>query len=107
MWEKAIQTRIMSKLILSFCLFVYFFKPGVSNFTDLRTKFGIADVVSCSQILNLSADFKRTTALKKKKKSRVVTLWTEVQEKEFGLERNGKNLYYRDVTIDPWHQGLM
>ena len=58
----------MSKLILSFCLFVYFFKPGVSNFTDLRTKFGIADVVSCSQILNLSADFKRTTALKKKKK---------------------------------------
>ena len=67
-WEKAIQTRIMSKLISSFCLFVYFFKPGVSNFTDLRTKFGIADVVSCSQILNLSADFKRTTALKKKKK---------------------------------------
>lgn len=67
MWEKAIQTRIMSKLISSFCLFVYFFKPGVSNFTDLRTKFGIADVVSCSQILNLSADFKRT-ALKKKKK---------------------------------------
>lgn len=58
----------MSKLILSFCLFVYFFKPGVSNFTDLRTKFGIADVVSCSQILNLSADFKPTTALKKKKK---------------------------------------
>ena len=57
----------MSKLISSFCLFVYFFKPGVSNFTDLRTKFGIADVVSCSQILNLSADFKRT-ALKKKKK---------------------------------------
>ena len=56
----------MSKLISSFCLFVYFFKPGVSNFTDLRTKFGIADVVSCSQILNLSADFKRTTALKKK-----------------------------------------
>ena len=68
MWEKAIQTRIMSKLISSFCLFVYFFKPGVSNFTDLRTKFGIADVVSCSQILNLSADFKRTTVLKKKKK---------------------------------------
>ena len=67
MWEKAIQTRIMSKLISSFCLFVYFFKPGVSNFTDLRTKFGIADVVSCSQILNLSADFKWTTALKKKK----------------------------------------
>ena len=64
----------------SICLFVYFFKPGVSNFTDLRTKFGIADVVSCSQILNLSADFKRTTALKKKqqqqqqKKTRVVTL---------------------------------
>ena len=60
---------------LSVCLF---FKPGVSNFTDLRTKFGIADVVSCSQILNLSADFKRTTALKKtkqnKKKTRVVTL---------------------------------
>ena len=69
MWEKAIQTRIMSKLISSFCLFVYFFKPGVSNFTDLRTKFGIADVVSCSQILNLNADFKRTTALKKKKKN--------------------------------------
>ena len=40
----------------------------MSNFTDLRTKFGIADVVSCSQILNLSADFKRTTVLKKKKK---------------------------------------
>ena len=40
----------------------------MSNFTDLRTKFGIADVVSCSQILNLSADFKRTTALKKKTK---------------------------------------
>ena len=56
----------MSKLISSFCLFVYFFKPGVSNFTDLRTKFGIADVVSCSQILNLSADLKWTTALKKK-----------------------------------------
>ena len=78
MWEKAIQTRIMSKLISSFCLFVYFFKPGVSNFTDLRTNFGIADVVSCSQTLNLSADFKRTTALKKEKKkkkySRVVTL---------------------------------
>lgn len=67
-WEKAIQTRIMSKLISSFCLFVYFFKPGVSNFTDLRTKFGIADVVSCPQILNLSADFKGTTALKKKNK---------------------------------------
>ena len=58
----------MSKLISSFCLFVCFCKPGVSNFTDLRTKFGIADVVSCSQILNLSADFKRTTALQKKKK---------------------------------------
>lgn len=70
-WEKAIQTRIMSKLISSFCLFVYFFKPGVSNFTDLRTKFGIADVVSCSQILNLSADFKRTTALKKRKKKKI------------------------------------
>ena len=54
----------------SICLFVYFFKPGVSNFTDLRTKFGIADVVSCSQILNLSADFKRTTALKKKNKTK-------------------------------------
>lgn len=67
MWEKAIQTRIMSTLMSSICLFVYFFKPGVSNFTDLRTKFGIADVVSCSQILNLSADFKRT-ALKKKNK---------------------------------------
>ena len=66
MWEKAIQTRIMSTLMSSICLLVYFFKPGVSNFTDLRTKFGIADVVSCSQILNLSADFKRT-ALKKKK----------------------------------------
>ena len=62
----------MSKLILSFCLFVYFFKPGVSNFTDLRTKFGIADVVSCSQILNLSADFKRTTALKKKIKKKKI-----------------------------------
>ena len=70
MWEKAIQTRILSKLISSFRLFVYFFKPGVSNFTDLRTKLGIADVVSCSQILNLSADFKRTTALKKKKKKK-------------------------------------
>ena len=99
----------MSKLISSFCLFVYFFKAGVSNFSDLRTKLGIADVVSCSQILNLSADFKRTTALKKKskKKSRVLTLYTEVQEKEFGLERNGKSLYYRDVTIDSWHQGLL
>ena len=68
--EKAIQTRIMSKLISSFCLFVYFFKPGVSNFTDLRTKLGIADVVSCSQSLNLSADFKRTTALKEKQKNK-------------------------------------
>ena len=62
----------MSKLISSFCLFVYFFKPGVSNFTDLRTKFGIADAVSCSQILNLSADFKRTTALKKRKKKKKI-----------------------------------
>ena len=70
MWEKDIKTRIMSKLISSFCLFVYFFKAGVSNFSDLRTKLGIADVVSCSQILNLSADFKRTTALKKKKKKK-------------------------------------
>ena len=48
MLQTAIQTRIMSRLISSFCLFVDFLKPGVSNITDLRTKLGIADVVSCS-----------------------------------------------------------
>lgn len=71
MLQTAIQTRIMSKLISSFCLFVDFFKLRVSNFTDLRTKLGIADVVSCSQISNLSADLKRTTTLKNNNNNKI------------------------------------